>query len=558
MSELTSQNQTPPPEAAKDEKAVSPEGAKTETPPAPKPEDVPSGNAKAAENSRDRRHETASNRAVVLEYVKKCIESGNPEMIKLAENEQHPDLKESAKVLETLLTNPDWQATWKKFDLLAQSPEYSKAGEKKREIMMAICLPVINGHLSAEDTLNLVSAIEIRESNTDTQSTSGYKGIFFYNPGERKLVIAQEALKDKYAETRNGQEVEIKLDLEHLIAHEMSHGLLSETNRSPRKNKEIARQITGAENPSNKMVARAKEIIGNAETYMDSQPMHVQAVLAGLKTAPEQFGRLSDQDKTRFGSLDIYLNFRKVAAADEIMTDYTAFYLQSDGSFEGFVDKCLDLTPTSGIANYLSSSTKKDGVGESDSLVYAKSLLRRVNMELSGETIAKESGNFASDNPENAGMVEQEENIPVRSKYPEIFKLMETYKDFYTDAMSATKETKGKVNPPLESSDEEEIIEPAMSSGEGSGGGSKQKSAEATEIANEFLGIAHHMLGDLGIVRGEQMRFTPTPQNQTAPPSVPTEKDINRLVEKQEEKKEEETKEEKPKEPPPAEKKSGK
>lgn len=222
-------------------------------------------------------------------------------------------------------------------DQLDGKENYQDVREKRKEIIKGLCCPVINGHLDASDLRCMLQNVVViskrnppaeRKDQIDKMiAESGYDGVLFCDPHNKEIVIFEETLVDSYP----GFD---KLDFKHMMTHEIAH-MVAE------------RGINNNES----LIAKSAEIIEKATQYKDIMSQHVNNQLDSVLSADADFARLfpqgSDAEKNNF------VEARKAIAIKEILADYTALYLQSDGSIGGFIQKCLELSDGDAISNKL-------------------------------------------------------------------------------------------------------------------------------------------------------------------------------------------------------------
>lgn len=264
------------------------------------------------------------------------------------EKKEKPDqtLLEVAKLLRELPRI--FAGTTSEISKLIGTEGYSEIEKKQVDIIKGYCLPVINGHITAKDCVTLNKEVRIiSKEDKDTwppevakaiqKNIQGYEGVMYY--GGHKMFIFKETLVDKYMEKGEGK----KLDIQHMLTHEISHPVVDAIFRR-----------------NGRMIAQCNEIIDKANELKDSQSMHIRNTLEGLANvdsdfeeyfnkniAPtEQFKSIPETDRAKFIAAEKseFERKRRQIAVDEIMTEYTAMYLQSDRSFENFVMNCLDKT----------------------------------------------------------------------------------------------------------------------------------------------------------------------------------------------------------------------
>ena len=219
---------------------------------------------------------------------------------------------------------------------LAGPAEYTKLKEKKEEVIKALADPVVNGHIEANELVSMIEGGVLLASREEMDKLcgAGYEGAMCCDFRNQRIYISTEAMKDSYT-TREGKLLKGGIDLRHSINHEISHQI---TARLLSKNAALAEQ--------------AEAIIKGAKNQdRDLQPTHVRNVLDSLGQVESNFEKLwteKHKDDTEPANAELkadekeaYVTLAKKQAADEIITDYTALYMQSDGSFAGFFEKCF-------------------------------------------------------------------------------------------------------------------------------------------------------------------------------------------------------------------------
>jgi hypothetical protein len=279
----------------------------------------------------------------------------------------------SDNMKELLLKLPE---IFKEFDrklaALAEKDGFSekKLEEKSRDIKSSLVESVVNGHLEASDVLNMVSHVEIFSTHSDNAveqeqidkllAQSGYDSTMFVDTEAGKIFIVDKALKDEGEFIDPKTKKPIEIDFKHTTIHELSHIL--------DKRAGVLR---------NKTLLDACDQLAQIEGFSGTQSMHIRNTL-------ETEG----------------LNQNQIRA--EVVADYTALYLKSDGSFDDFVSECLEMTDEDAMYAHL-------GINE-------------------GENV--------EDNPKFA-------------------RVIEIYKTFYDEISSNVKENKGKIQPPEKNENEE-------------------------------------------------------------------------------------------------------
>lgn len=269
----------------------------------------------------------------ILEQDIDHIDSGLFNVFIESFNQKHQENpKEIADFQETILFLKELPGISQQFNeriaTLKGTENYKEIEQKKNEIIKGLAHDVLNGHLSAEDVISLVGEINLvsKDNPPDelkgAEKAAGYDGVMFYDERNHKIIIFEETLVDQF---KDGKGQPMKLDFRHMINHEMSHAIT---------------ERVGLNNE--RLLSSANDIIKNAESIIDIQPEHIQNVLLGLKSIEAEYEKLSDEVKQKV-SVEQYRNFRIERAANEIITDYTTVYLQTDGSFEEFALKAIKM-----------------------------------------------------------------------------------------------------------------------------------------------------------------------------------------------------------------------
>lgn len=394
-------------------------------------------------------------------YLKKAMEQKDEE----SESAEKENLDETAKLLRLL------PQVFKQFDEkvseLSKSSEYKEIGRKRIEIIKSLCTGVIKGHLKAGDVVTMVAGVEIvSKTNFDTPEQkrrvermlemSGYDGMMFFQPDEGKLVIFDDTLKDATLAPDG-----TPLDLHHMINHEVSHGIserLLVGNKSLREG--CQKIITAAESLQDKLKG--------------TQSLHIQNVLTGLANAERDFEKhfkkkFGDDPKFKNpdGSInenlkdeikEKYIDGRKHIAAKEIITDYTAIYLQSDGSFGDFFEKCI---------------IKSGAIGnETDAFAGAsRSEIEQINK--------------TNDPDEKKKIIEE-----LGQKHPAFAASLDIFKTFYGEIRKQLVENKGKITD-LDQDDEEDYLSDYF-------GGSFSEPGQGTNAQPSSGSKGESLLGAIG------------------------------------------------------------
>lgn len=292
-------------------------------------------------------------------------------------------LSETARLmqhLESSISESDLQ----KLTDMEKDPNFEGALDKKNLIIDGFCLPVLKGHLTAEDVTSIIGRIALNNSQPiqgEIRASSGYEGVMFYNQENNTVFINPANFAKKYRDEKGRF---LTLDLEHMAAHELSHGVASRTVLSDETWQNLEQELSSP-NPefSSEMIKQTKAIIESAEEIKDSQSMHIRNVLETIKNIDKDYAKLSSEQKQRFGTAEQYKNRRLTQAAIEIIAEYTALYLESDGSFKDFARNCLCQTWKKETEQYIASSLNISADTEDEKIALVQKKIQSILTSLS-------------------------------------------------------------------------------------------------------------------------------------------------------------------------------
>jgi len=308
----------------------------------------------------------------------------------------------SENVDETMELMEQLSVMFSQFDqeiekLAENKAEYSNVRGKQAEIKKAICLSVINGHFTASDIPQMITGAVIDSKDKPEKkgkicemiNAIGYDAVACWDQTTGEIIVFKEALIDNF-QNKDGNR--FKLDFSHIINHEMSHAF---TERYLVEN--------------DRLNTICSELIED-QSLLDLQPQHVQNAIRSLESVDAKFPEVQAQHPNV--TKEKYLEFRRSRVAAEIITDYTAMFLKSDGSFEGFVEKCLALVDKENF-------NKAIGVKTSE-----------INAI------------FAEEDPEE----KKKKIAQLREAYPAFSKTLDIWKSFHEEIQGATSGNKGNID----------------------------------------------------------------------------------------------------------------
>jgi len=235
-------------------------------------------------------------------------------------------------------------------DQLSQNKaEYKKVREKQKEIKKSICLSVINGHLAASDIEAMISGIKIVPKPDNMGDV-----VAEWNLESGEIVIFDSALKDTY---KGPDGKKINLNFNHLINHETAHAF---TERYLVKNERLLSLC---------------DRLNENQAILDLQPQHAKKELSKLKNIDADWEMFKQNNHLGL-TKEQFIIARKTSIAREVITDYTACYMKSDGTLNGFLEKCIAVTDPDAAQSALGVTkqsieqylNEKDAVGKQEKL----------------------------------------------------------------------------------------------------------------------------------------------------------------------------------------------
>ncbi len=222
-----------------------------------------------------------------------------------------------------------------------------------------LCEPILRGNMSAEVAKKTIKKLVIKPLSEIASMESegqGYRGVMYCQPGDKTVTVASEVLTGKYCDENNQ---EITLNVRHMLGHEMSHVVVEEV-------------FFQAENEANtEAMSFATEIIELAQRAKNESiplPAHIETELNVLKDLETQYHNLPTNSNREKESFESFKKGREDRAAREILTDFTACYLQSDrsnrsskDSMEGFMTECINLVGSFRMYKYMQNSSESRG-----------------------------------------------------------------------------------------------------------------------------------------------------------------------------------------------------
>ena len=324
--------------------------------------------------------------------------------------------------LESSISESDLQ----KLAEMEKDPKFEGAMDKKNLIIDGLCLPVLKGHLTAEDVASVVGRIALMDSQPtqgEIRASSGYEGVMYYDQENNAVLINPAVLAKKYQD-KKGKFAE--LDIEHMAVHELSHGVAGKTVLANESWEKLDQELSSP-NPefSSGMIKQVRAIIESAEEMKGSQSIHIRNVLEAIKNIDRDYAKLSPEQKQHSGTAEEFHNRRLAQAAVEIITEYTALYLESDGSFKDFARNCLIKTGKKGLEQFLASSLNISAGSEEEKPALVQKKLKSIMAGLSSgsETIST-----------------------ILEQNPSLKRYFYCYKVFYDNISPAVQEGKGSLS----------------------------------------------------------------------------------------------------------------
>lgn len=238
--------------------------------------------------------------------------------------------------------------------LKIESSGFDVTAQEAKVIKQIIIEPLLRGHVSDETLLYMVGKVTIIDSGQAQAASQklGYQARAF-SDCQGSITISREILDPNFRNAEGG-----KLNIRHMITHEGAHTAIENLLQARPENEqeqEMHKELIGFSN----------EVIKLAELTKSSripQPQHIDKVLdmvAGLKTEYQN----ANPPKTE--KFEDFQKARLAAARREILTDYAAIYLQSDGSKESFALGLMNTIRTESLLDYFKVNAG-DEISEDD------------------------------------------------------------------------------------------------------------------------------------------------------------------------------------------------
>ncbi|OQA04538.1 MAG: hypothetical protein BWY68_00242 [bacterium ADurb.Bin400] len=413
----------------------------------------------AKEEIGDRRqesHQRADN-GLVIDFLREIgIDDADPMIIQLFDAALKEKYKDRAKSPESweetkrLLQEmkPVFAGLDQQITALTSKEGFSKVKEKQKEIIHALCEMTLNGHLTADDVSSSVSKVVIRPTGnvaSSTRRSQGYDSLMTYNPSTRVITISESALADVYmkVDSDTGRKTIFNLNLRHMINHELSHGLVEFGLVSDEDMKVLGAFARGekSEIKGSPAILQIRKIIDSAKAMEGFQTQQAIRALRTLDSIDADYERLDEETK-RQHSKEEFRRRREIDVANEILTDYTAAFLRSDGTQQSFFRRCVELTDPDLLADYLNRSMNaSEGQGGID----RQGARANAQKQLSELCDAISRGNIGADE--------------VASKYPGVKEMYDNYSIFFNYLKQRLADNKGKFADSIEKYDPEEGLE---------------------------------------------------------------------------------------------------
>jgi hypothetical protein len=237
-------------------------------------------------------------------------------------------------------------------ELKINGQEVGLSEDELFSIQEIVCEPILNGHISGETASSMVKSVTVMKGDTlkqQSKAQNGYEGIMFCNPRSGEIIIAKEALTGEY-KAEDGSE----LDIRHMIIHEMSHVATEDVffNKNPQNGQE-KEAVTEAQKFSSEIIRLAEH--SKAERIPQSR--HIETVLDMLSNLPQEFQKTGKPQ----AEYEAFKQQRESLAAKEILTDYTAIYLKSNGERQSFIGEYLSSVGLKRLNEYAASNATEGG-----------------------------------------------------------------------------------------------------------------------------------------------------------------------------------------------------
>lgn len=281
-----------------------------------------------------------------------------------------------------------------KIESLNHNQNYKKENVQQRikEIIASFLEPVSKGHLDCDDISSIVKGVEIIDKNEISGTgMSNYEEGMCFDPRENKIYIFKEILSEKYS----------GVDYRHMLIHEMSHPVVLETFYA-----------------DGELTENFEQIVNYAEQNYDLMSQHIKNSIDGLKQNANKFDSLSAEEKAKYGNdKEKFAQREKLMLANEIMADFTAIYMKTDGSLEQFA-----------VENIFMACLKKD---DQKKFFENLGLTDKKQIKVLREAIMSK---------------DKEVLIELVTDNPALKNLMEVYKTFYSGIIKYSNNETGKLD----------------------------------------------------------------------------------------------------------------
>jgi hypothetical protein len=259
-------------------------------------------------------------------------------------------------IAEKYADQPEKQQSWQetlKFVLMAAEimPENLTA-EQQELILKGLAEIVAEGHLDAETLEAAVGSIEYVENPDErfanSQQLCGYQGVAFW-AGDH-IVLTPRV----FGKTPDGRSIDIK----HILKHEVSHQIVDSKAVFAAQQDKLKNHFQNEPIEPDEATTAIIRLMTNApeETLPEGLRLiiHPLKQLQALKENHPDFIAINqNRPKEEKISFERFLLAREMATANEVMTEITACYMESDGQFEDFFQTIIARSRPQELARYL-------------------------------------------------------------------------------------------------------------------------------------------------------------------------------------------------------------
>lgn len=232
--------------------------------------------------------------------------------------------------------------------------------EHQEQVLAGFAEILVEGHINAETLILSVGKVEfIADPNTDTRTKNcqdycGYPGVVF-RVDEGILLTPAAFEKDA-----NGRP---KVDVKHILKHEIGHDVVDSGAAFATQKENLRKHIAPKEGEAQEELDETSKIILKfaEEAPLETLPAGLQLIVEPYRHLQEtgvaqgyldRFNEGRRQTGKPEASLESYMQSRRLTVVNEVTTEISACYLESNGQFEDFARIIISRSNSDKLAKY--------------------------------------------------------------------------------------------------------------------------------------------------------------------------------------------------------------